>query len=73
MMSAEIVSSVADQEEDGRYHFDLIALNGPLDILGTFQGDMSGLILAESSQEREERMKRMVVLPELASPTRIAL
>ncbi len=34
---------------------------------------MSGPITAESPQEREERMKRIVVLPEEACTARIAL
>jgi hypothetical protein len=50
-----------------------MALKDPFDILGFFQGYLSGLILAESPQEQQERMKRIVVLPEEACTTGIAL
>ena len=34
---------------------------------------MSGPVLAERSEEREERMAHVILLPEEASPTGIAL
>jgi len=45
----------------------------PIDILGFFLGYMSGPITAESTQEQQERMKQVVMLPEPASTARIAL
>ena len=50
-----------------------MALNGPFDILGFFLGDMGGPIIAESPQEREERLNQEVILPEEASAIGIAL
>jgi hypothetical protein len=45
----------------------------PFDILGFFLGSMSGPIMAESQEEHEERHKHVVLLPEEACPTGIAL
>jgi hypothetical protein len=44
-----------------------------IDILGFFLGYMSGPITVESTEEQQERMKRVVMLPEPASSTGIAL
>jgi hypothetical protein len=69
----EATGSVLDEDSKGGYRFDRIAFDGPFDILGFFLGYMGGPILAESPQEREERHKRVVMIPEEACPTRIAL
>ena len=50
-----------------------MALNGPFDILGFLLGYMGGPIIAESPQEREERLKQVVILPEEANAIGIAL
>jgi hypothetical protein len=50
-----------------------MAFNGTLDILGFFMGYMSGPIIEESSEERKERERRIITLPEEACPTGIAL
>jgi hypothetical protein len=50
---------VLDEDGKGGYRFDRMAFDGP--------------IIAESPEERKERMKHVVILPEPASPTRIAL
>ncbi len=49
-----------------------MTFKGPFDILGFFLGYMSGPLTAESPEERQERMKRVVVLPERASTVRKA-
>ncbi len=73
MNTLDAVGSVLDEDGKGGYRFDRMAFNGPFDILGFFLGYVSGPILAESAQEHQERMKRVVILPEEACPTRIAL
>ncbi len=73
MNTLDAVGSVLDEVGKGGYRFDRMAFNGPFDILGFFLGYMSGPILAESAQEHQERMKHVVILPEEACPTRIAL
>lgn len=73
MSTLDAVSSVADENASGGYRFDRMVFSGPFDILGFFLGYMSGPILAESREEHEERHKRVVVLPEEACPTGIAL
>jgi hypothetical protein len=50
-----------------------MAFKGPFDILGFFLGYTSGPIVAESTEECEERHKHVVILPEEACPTGIAL
>ena len=58
----------------GTHHrFDRMTFKNAIDILGFFLGYMSGPIIEESREEREERHRRFVVLPEGASPTGIAL
>lgn len=73
MSTLDAVGSVLDEDGKGGYRFDRMAFNGPFDILGFFLGYMSGPIVAESTEEREERMKYVVILPEEASPARITL
>ncbi|MBA2682532.1 MAG: hypothetical protein H0U76_29580 [Ktedonobacteraceae bacterium] len=73
MNTLEAVGSVLDEDSKGGYRFDRIAFKNPIDILGFFLGYMSGPILTESREECEERHKRVVVLPEEACPTGIAL
>ena len=62
-------------DEDGKrgYRFDRMTFKGPFDILGFFLGYMSGPVTAESVEELQERMKQVVILPEVASPIGIAL
>jgi hypothetical protein len=62
MSTLDAVGSVLDE--------DRMAFKDPFDILGVFLGDMSGPISAES---REERRKRLVILPQPASTIRIDL
>ena len=73
MNTLDAVGSVLDEDSKGGYCFDRMAFNGPFDILGFFLGYMSGPIIAESPQEREERLKHVVILPEEACPSGIAL
>lgn len=73
MNALDAVDSVLDEDGKGGYRFDRMAFNGPFDILGFFLGYMSGPILAESLEEREERMKHVVILPEEVCPTGITL
>ena len=69
----EAMGSVLDEDGKGSSRFDRMAFKDPFDILGFLLGYLSGQILAESPQEQQERMKRMVVLPEEACTTGIAL
>jgi hypothetical protein len=73
MNTREAMGSVLDEDGKGGSRFDRMAFKDPFDILDFFQGYLSGPILAESPQEQQERMKRMVVLPEEACTTGIAL
>ncbi len=73
MSTLDVVGSVLDEDGKGGYCFDRMTFKDSFDILGFFLGYMSGPILAETAEEREERHKRVVMLPEPASPTRIAL
>ena len=73
MNTLDAVGSVLDEDGKGGYRFDRMALNSPFDILGFFLGYMSGPIAAESPEEREERLKHVVFLPEPISATGIAL
>ena len=73
MSTLDAVGSVLDEDGKGGYRFDRMAFKDPFDILGFFLGYMSGPITAESTEEREARIKRVVVLPEVASCTGIAL
>jgi hypothetical protein len=73
MNTLDAVGSVLDEDGKGGYRFDRMAFNGPFDILGLYLGYMSGPIITESPEEYEERMKHVVILPEEASPTGIAL
>ena len=73
MNTLDAVGSVLDEDGKGGYCFDRMTFKDPFDILGFFLGYMSGPVLAESSEEREEHQSRVVVLPEPASTTGIAL
>jgi len=73
MNTLDAVGSVLDEDGMGCYRFDLMVFKDPFDILGFFPGYMSGPIPAESVEELQERMKQVVILPEVASPTGIAL
>src|SRR5215469_18467807 len=69
MSTLDAVGSVLDEDGKGGYRFDRMTFKDPFDILGFFLGYMSGPITAESTEEREARIKRVVVLPEVASCT----
>jgi hypothetical protein len=69
MQTLDAVSSVLDEDDKGGYGFDWMAFKTPIDALGFFLGYMSGPILAESQQEREERHSRVILLPEEACST----
>ena len=73
MNTLEAIGSVLDEDGKGSYRFDRMTFKNAIDILGFFLGYMSGPIIEESREEREERHRRFVVLPEGASPTGIAL
>ena len=73
MSTLDAAGSVLDEDGKGGYCFDRMTFKDPFDILGFFLGYMSGPILPESREGREERHKRVVLLPEGASPTGIAL
>ncbi len=73
MSTLDAVGSVLDEDGKGGYRFDRMVFKDPFDILGFFLGYMSGPITAESTEEREERHKRVVMLPEPASRAGIAL
>lgn len=73
MSPLDAAGSVLDEDGKGGYRFDRVAFESPLDTLGFVLGSMNGPILADSPQEREERMQHIVVLPEIASPPRIAV
>jgi hypothetical protein len=67
------VGSVLDEDVKGGYRFDRIVFKDPFDILGFFLGYLSVPITTESPEAREERLKRMVILPEPANCIGIAL
>lgn len=70
MNTLEAVGSVLDEDGKGGYRFDRMTFKNALDILGFFLSYMSGPIIEESQEEREERHHRFVAaLPEVASPT----
>ncbi len=69
----DAVGSALDEDGKGGYCFDRMVFKDPFDILGFFLGYMSGSIIAESREDREERHKRVVILPEPTSPTEIAV
>lgn len=73
MSTLDAISSVADENSSGGYRFDRMVFNGPFDILGFFLGYMSGPIIEESSEEREECQSRIVILPEETCTVGIAL
>lgn len=73
MNTLDAAGSVLDEDGKGGYCFDHMTFNDPFDILGFFLGYMSGPVIAESQEERKARQSRIVVLPEAASPTGIAL
>lgn len=73
MSTLDAVSSVADENSSGGYHFDRMVFSGPFDILGFFLGYMSGPIIEESSEERKERQSHIVTLLEETCPTGVAL
>jgi hypothetical protein len=60
MNSLDAAGSVLDEDGQGGYRFDRMALPDPFDILGY----MSGPIMAESAEEREVRHSHVVALPE---------
>src|SRR6266702_5361645 len=62
MTTLDAVGSVLDEDGKGGYRFDCMVFNGPFDILSFFLGYMSGPLLAESAEEREERMRHMVII-----------
>lgn len=70
MSTRDAVESVLNEDGKGGYCFDQMAFKGSLDTLGFFLGYMSGPILTGSPEEYEERMKHIIVLPEVASATR---
>ena len=73
MSTLDAVGSVLDEDGKGDYRFDRMAFNDPFDILGFFLGYMIGPLIAESTQEYEERHSRIVMIPEETCPTRIAV
>lgn len=73
MNTLDAVGSVLDEDGKGGYCFDRMAFKNPFDLLGFFLGYVSGPILVESSEEQEERMKHVVLLPEEAPCSRIAV
>jgi len=73
MNTLDAMGSVLDEDGKGGSRFDSMAFKDPFDIPGFFLGYLSGLILAESQQEQQERIKPIVVLPEEACTTGIAL
>lgn len=73
MNTLDAVGSVLEEDGKGSYRFDRVVFNGPFDILGFFLGYMSGPLLLESAEEREERLQHVVILPEEACPSRRAL
>ncbi len=70
-----VASAMNTLDEDGKggYRFDRMTFKDPFDILGFFLGYMSGSIITESAEEREERQSRIVTLPEIAGRAGIAL
>ena len=72
MSMLDAVGSVLDENGKGGYRLDRMAFKDPFDILGCW-GIMSGPIMAESPQEREERRERVVILPEAASTMKNSL
>ena len=73
MNTLDAVCSVLDEDGKGGYPLDRMTFKDPFDILGFLLGYMSGPVTAESVEELQERMKQVVILPEVASPTGIAL
>ena len=73
MNTLDAVGSVLDEAGKGGYRFDRLALPGPFAILGFFLGYMSGPILAKGAQERENRRKHVVELPEKDGTERVVL
>lgn len=69
----DAVGSVLDEDGKGGYRFDQMTFKDPFGILGFFLGYMSGPITAESTKERQERLKRVVILPEEVYPTGMSL
>jgi hypothetical protein len=73
MNTLDATGSVLDEDGKGGYRFDRMNFKDPFDILGFFLGYMSGPIITESAEEREERQSRIVTLPEIAGRAGIAL
>ena len=73
LSTLDAVGSVLDEDGKGGYRFDRMAFNGPFDILCFFLGYMSGPMITESVEEQQERMKRVVMLPEEDCAARISL
>lgn len=67
MSTLDVAGSVLDDDGKGGYRFDRLAFRGPFDILGYFLGYVSGPIVPESQEEREERHRHVVIIPEEAS------
>jgi hypothetical protein len=73
MNTPDATGSVLDEDGKGGYRFDRMTFKDPFDILGFFLGYMSGPMITESAEEREERQSRIVTLPERAGRAGIAL
>jgi hypothetical protein len=69
----DAAGSVLGEDGKGGYCFDRMTFTDSFNILGFFLGYISGPIIAESREEREERNIRVVILPESASRAGIAL
>jgi hypothetical protein len=63
------VESVLDEDGKGGYRFDHMAFKDPIDILGFFLGYMSGPVAPESPEEHDERIARIIILPEEPAST----
>ena len=73
MNTLDAAGSGLDEDGKGGYCFDRMAFKDPFDILGFALSLQEGPVIAESQEERKARQSRIVVLPEEASPTGIAL
>jgi len=74
MAPLEAVGSVLDEDGKGDYRFDRMTFKNPIGLLG-FAPSLHERPnhLVSSEPEREERHRRFVALPEVASPIGIAL
>lgn len=57
-----------EDKKHGGYRFDRMAFPTPFEVLGAFLGYMSGPLIPETPEEREERYKHIVFLPEDSQP-----